>query len=188
MGNSFGLGLVLTFTDKASAGMAGAIGMFSQLNSAADGTQSKLSSLGTAVSSLSTLGAGLTAAITTPVTAFLSKISNYGVARASFVEDMHLAFTSLMGDAQQASDYMNQLMSFAKTTPYTYEGITSSAQLLISYGMKTNEILDETNGKFGGILQAIGDWAGATGKGEAGLMNVADIIGKINTEGKVSAI
>ena len=188
MGNSFGLGLVLTFTDKASAGMAGAIGMFSQLNSAADGTQSKLSSLGTAVSSLSTLGAGLTAAITTPVTAFLSKISNYGVARASFVEDMHLAFTSLMGDAQQASDYMNQLMSFAKTTPYTYEGITSSAQLLISYGIKTNEILDETNGKFGGILQAIGDWAGATGKGEAGLMNVADIIGKINTEGKVSAI
>lgn len=188
MGNSFGLGLVLTFTDKASAGMAGAIGMFSQLNSAADGTQSKLSSLGTAVSSLSTLGAGLTAAITTPVTAFLSKISNYGVARASFVEDMHLAFTSLMGDAQEASDYMAKLMSFAKTTPYTYEGITQSAQLLISYGLDVNDILDETNGKFSGILQAVGDWAGATGKGEAGLMNVADVLGKISTEGRITGI
>lgn len=188
MGNSFGLGLVLTFTDKASAGMAGAIGMFSQLNQAADGTQGTLASLGTAVSSLSSLGAGLTAAITAPVTAFLTKISNYGVARASFVEDMHLAFTSLMGDAQEASDYMAKLMSFAKTTPYTYEGITQSAQLLISYGLDVNDILDETNGKFGGILQAVGDWAGATGKGEAGLMNVADVLGKISTEGKITGI
>lgn len=198
----FGLGLILSFTDKASAGIQGAIVSLNNLQQAAENSDSKLDALGNALTSLGSLGAGMTAMITAPITAFMGKIVQYGVARASFVEDMHLAFSSLMGDAQEASNYMQSLMNFAKTTPYTYESITSAAQLLISYGYKTETILsgidkdmngildaaDETGSHFGGILQAIGDWAGATGRGESAMSQVAEIIGKINAEGKISTM
>ena len=184
----FGLGLILTFTDKASVGLAGVSNTIGGLTATAENASTKIEALSGTMSSLASLGAGLTTMVTAPIVAFMGKITQYGIARASFVEDMHLAFTSLMGDAKTASDYMNRLMGFAKTTPYTYEGLTNAAQALISYGISENEILTETKGKFSGILQALGDWAGATGKGEAGLLNVADILGKISAEGSVSTI
>lgn len=184
----FGLGLVLTFTDNASVGLAGVATTIGGLSSTIQNSGSSLDALGNSLSSLTSLGAGLTTAITTPISTFMSKITQYGISRASFVEDTHLAFKSLMGDAQIASDYMQELMGFAKTTPYTYEGLTSAAQTLITYGIKENDILKKTKKGYEGILQSLGDWAGATGQGEAGLTNVADILGKISAEGKVSTI
>lgn len=183
----FGLGLVLSLTDRASGGLNGVIVTLNGLENACNSSNSKVRALGDALSSLSAMGAGLTTTITAPITAFMGKITQYGIARASFVENTHLAFTSIMSDAQKASDYMQELMSFAKTTPFTYEGITSVAQSLLNYGIAENQILSETEGKFGGILQALGDWAGATGRGESGLLDIADILGKISAEGKITA-
>lgn len=182
----FGLGLVLSLTDRASSGIYGAITAINGLENACNKGNSKIQALGNALSSLSSLGAGLTTAITAPITAFMGKLTQYGVARASFIETSNLAFTSLMSDAQKASDYMQKLMSFAKTTPYTYESITSAAQTLLTFGMQENDILTETNGKFSGILQALGDWAGATGRGEQGLIGIANVLGKISAEGRVN--
>lgn len=183
----FGLGLVLSLTDRASGGLNGVIVTLNGLENACNSSNGKVRALGDALSSLSAMGAGLTTTITAPITAFMGKITQYGIARASFVENTHLAFTSIMSDAQKASDYMQELMSFAKTTPFTYEGITSVAQSLLNYGIAENQILSETEGKFGGILQALGDWAGATGRGESGLLDIADILGKISAEGKITA-
>ena len=198
----FGLGLILSFTDKASAGINGAIVSLNNLQSAAEGTDSMLGKLGNALTSLGSLGAGMTTMFTAPIMGFLGKITKYGIGRASFIEDMHLAFSSLMGDAQKASDYMQSMLNFAKTTPYTYEGIASAAQILISYGVDMEDILTgidtdmdgimdaAKDGKsyFGGMLQAIGDWAGATGRGEAAFSQVAEIMGKINSEGKIGSM
>lgn len=184
----FGLGLVLTFTDRASAGLAGVTSTLHGLEDSVNKSTSQLGTLGNALSSLEDLGGGLTAAITKPVVAFAGLITSFGIGRASFVENMHLAFTSLIGDAQKASDYMQKLMGFAKTTPYTYESITNAAQALIAYGFEQNKILTETQDGYEGIVKVLGDWAGAVGKGEAGFANVAEILGKINSEGKVYAI
>lgn len=183
----FGLGLVLSLTDRASGGLNSVIVTLNGLERACSSSSGKVRALGNALSSLTAVGAGLTATITAPINAFMGKITKYGIARASFVENTHLAFTSIMSDAQKASDYMQELMSFAKTTPFTYEGITSVAQSLLNYGIAENQILSETEGKFGGILQALGDWAGATGRGESGLLDIADILGKISAEGKITA-
>lgn len=184
----FGLGLVLTFTDRASSGLAGVTSTLQGLENSVTHSNSQLESLGNSLTSLESLGEGLTKAITTPVVAFTGLITKFGIGRASFVENMHLAFTSLIGDAQKASDYMQELMGFAKTTPYTYESIANSAQALIAYGFEQNKILSKTKDGYDGIVKVLGDWAGAVGKGESGFAIVAEILGKINSEGKVSAI
>lgn len=184
----FGLGLVLTFTDRASAGLAGVTTTLRDLESSVTGSSSQLDMLGNSLTALTSLGGGLTKAITMPIVSFMGLISKFGVGRASFVENMHLAFTSLIGDAQQASDYMQELMGFAKTTPYTYESIAESAQALIAYGFEQNKILTKTKDGYDGVVKVLGDWAGAVGKGEAGFVTVAEILGKIRSEGKVTAI
>lgn len=184
----FGLGLVLTFTDRASAGLAGVTTTLQGLERSVTQSSSHIEMLGNSLSSLESLGAGLTKAITMPVVSFMGLITKFGIGRASFVENMHLAFTSLIGDAQEASDYMQELMGFAKTTPYTYESITNAAQALIAYGIDQNKILSKTQDGYDGIVKVLGDWAGAVGKGEAGFATVSEILGKINSEGKVTAI
>ena len=184
----FGLGLVLTFTDRASAGLAGVTTTLQGLENSITQSSSYIDMLGNSLSSLESLGSGLTKAITLPVVSFMGLITKFGIGRASFVENMHLAFTSLIGDAQEASDYMQELMGFAKTTPYTYESITNAAQALIAYGFEQNKILSKTQDGYDGIVKVLGDWAGAVGKGEAGFATVSEILGKINSEGKVTAI
>lgn len=184
----FGLGLVLSLTDNASERLESVISTLDRLQNTSRSTHDGIQSLATAFSSLSHVGAELSATITAPIGAFMRTITTMGVARAAFVENMDLAFTALMADAKSASEYLAKLMNFAKTTPYTYESITEAAQVLLTYGMQENVILDETNGKFSGILQALGDWAGATGKGQQGLIEVAEVLGRISSEGKVSGI
>lgn len=187
--NNFGLGIILSFTDKASAGINGAVISLNGLNNAVDNSSDKMSTMGKSLSALSSLGMGMTAAITAPIAGFVGKITSYGMARASFIEDTHLAFTSLMSDAQKASDYMQEMLDFAKTTPYAYEGIASAAQTLISTGVKDLDILrKESDGTFSGILQAIGDAAGATGTGMAGFQSMAQALSNIKAEGKASGI
>lgn len=198
----FGLGLVVSLTDRASAGLVGISNTLGSLQAVAESSDSTLGKLGQSLTALGSLGRGMTTMITTPIMGFLGKITKYGIGRASFIEDMHLAFSSLMGDAQKASDYMQSMLNFAKTTPYTYEGIASAAQILISYGVDMEDILSgidtdmdgimdaAKDGKsyFGGMLQAIGDWAGATGRGESAFSQVAEIMGKINSEGKIGSM
>ena len=189
MMSNFGLGIILSFTDKASAGISGAIVSINGLNDAVAGSSDKFSTLGKSFSALTSLGAGMTASITAPIAAFVGKITSYGMARASFVEDTHLAFTSLMSDAQKASDYMQLMMDFAKTTPYTYESIVSSAQTLLATGVKESDIIRKNaEGTFTGIMQAIGDAAGATGSGVQGFQAMAQALSNIKAEGHASGI
>lgn len=189
MTGAFNLGLILSFTDKASAGINGAVVSLNSLNNTVDGSTSKLDSIGKSMSALTSLGVGMTAAITAPVTAFVGKITQYGMGRASFIENTHLAFKSLMGDAQVASDYMQEMLQFAGTSAYAYEDIASAAQNMISSGIKSMDVLrQKSDGTWTGILQAIGDAAGATGSGTAGFQEMAYVLGNIKAEGKASMI
>lgn len=185
----FELGLILSLTDKASAGINGAVASLNGLNNAVEGSTSKLDSVGKSMSALTSLGAGMTAAITAPIAGFVGKITQYGMGRAGFIENTHLAFKSIMGDAQVASDYMQEMLKFAGTSAYAYEDIASAAQNMLSSGIKSMDILrQKSDGTWTGIIQAIGDAAGATGSGTAGFQSMAQVLGNIKAEGKASGI
>ena len=185
----FGLNLILTFTDRATQGLQSAAGVVGTITGQMNQQRDAFDKLGATFGAVGKLGTAMTAAITAPITGFMTKIIQYGVQRASFIEDSKLAFTSLMGDAKTASDELNRLLDFAKTTPFTYESIASSAQQMISAGIDNLTVLEsKADGSFGGILQALGDLAGASGKGSAGFEGMAAAVTAIGIEGKVSAV
>lgn len=174
--NSFGLGLVLNFTDNASAGMMGVIGTFGQLNSAADGSQNSLTTLGGA---MTTFGGTLTA-LTAPLTAFIGKMWSAGLAEASFIQNTAISLETFLGSAEAATQHLGAITKFSYDTPFNYESLVAASQSLLVMGQNTEEGI--------ATLKLLGDTAGALGKDFGFVEGVLDIMGKINAEGKVTEV
>ena len=188
MGNQFGLGLVLSFTDNASIGIGRVTNTIGQLEAAARNSATVLDALGNSLSALSSIGSTFSATVTAPIAGFLGKIMNWGVQRASSIETLQISFSTLMGTAKDASQYLDRVMGYAKTTPYAFDSLAQVAQSLISAGIDANTVLSQTTDGFGGLMNALGDWSGASSKGMTGMAYVADTLGKIGTLGKVDTI
>lgn len=184
--NTFGLGVVLNFTDKFSVGVGTATTAFNGLSQAIDAQSTGITSTLTSLcNTVSSIGSQLTTAFTTPVSAITGTFLKYGIARASFVENATLAYQTLMGDQKEASAYLQELMDFAKTTPFTYETLAGTAQQFLAYGANMDLVLKSASDggtKFTGILQALGDAAGGLGASESFISEASDAILKMKTD------
>ena len=128
MGNTFGLGLVLSFTDNASVALGRVTNTISTLEATARGASSVIDSLGASMDALGSIGSTMSSLLTAPITGFLGKITEWGVQRASSVQQLQIAFETLMGSAKGASDYLDKVMAYAKTTPYAFDDLAQIAQ------------------------------------------------------------
>lgn len=179
MSQVFGLGLVLNFTDNATAGISATAQAFTGLTeslSAKTTTQAITGIANTAES----VGSSLTKSITAPLGGMVTMLAKAGFSRATFVQQAQFAFQSLMGGAKEASSYMQELMDFAKKTPFRYETITNGAQSLISYGVEAKKVIP--------VMTAVGDAMGGMGKTQNDMAGVIDVLSRINAEGSVSAL
>lgn len=66
-------------------------------------------------------------------------------------QQLEIAFTTMLGSEEKASELMSQLMKTAAITPFDMEGIASGAKLLLAYGTEADEVTD--------ILVHLGDIA-----------------------------
>ncbi|HBI2045884.1 TPA: peptidoglycan DD-metalloendopeptidase family protein [Enterococcus faecalis] len=103
---------------------------------------------------------------------------NAGIDRLSSIEDAKLSLDVMMGDSGKAQGFMNEILAFAKTTPYAFTQLSSSAKNLFAYGMDQNNIVP--------TLKAIGDLAAASGKGAGAIDTLSNAFGKMQVMGKVS--
>jgi tape measure domain-containing protein len=96
-------------------------------------------------------------------------------------ETVTTALTTLDGSAQAAGQEMDKLNAFAAKTPFKTLDIDQAAEKLQGFGISANNVIPE--------ITAIGDALGSVGKSSpAEMQSVVDIFGKINTEGKVTAM
>ncbi len=57
-------------------------------------------------------------------------------------QQLEMAFTTMLGNAQQASEMMGQLTKLAATTPFDMKGVTSGAKQLLAYGVAADDVVD----------------------------------------------
>lgn len=57
-------------------------------------------------------------------------------------QQLEMAFTTMLGNAQQASDLMGQLTKLAATTPFDMKGVASGAKQLLAYGVAADDVVD----------------------------------------------
>lgn len=110
-------------------------------------------------------------ALSTKVVANLVKM---GVTYNAQMEQYQTSFEVMLGDAQRAADLIQKLKDMAAKTPFSVEDLTSSAQLLINYGLSAEEATES--------LQVLGDIS----QGSAEKLNrIALAYGQMSAKGKV---
>lgn len=99
------------------------------------------------------------------------------VEKAAKFEQTQTAFTTLLGNAEQAVELLKELEEFAATTPFQFQGLADTTRLLLALGFRAEEAVD--------ILKVLGDAAAAFGQGTAMVDRLALALGQMRAAGKV---
>ncbi|MED3779405.1 tape measure protein [Heyndrickxia sporothermodurans] len=141
----------------------------------------------------SNIASGVSRGITTPFREATGVVKGYasalgvlsggalaatGIGRLSAIENAQTSLTVMMGDAKKAKRFLDDVLAFAKTTPFAFPDLAETARNLIAFGMDSKKVVP--------TLKAIGDAAAGTGKGAEGLRQVASAFGDMQTSGNIS--
>ena len=88
-----------------------------------EGLQKKVGRLG---KSMRRLGTGLTAGVTLP----LAGLGLMAIKKAADIETMTVAFESMLGSGEKATDMVKKLIDFTARTPFQLEGVGKAAKQL----------------------------------------------------------
>lgn len=103
-----------------------------------------------------------------------------GVSRLSTIEQSQQSLGVMMGDIAVASGFMDELLAFAKTTPFAFPELATAARNMVAFGIDAEKVVP--------ILQSVGDAAAASGGGTQAMSEIADIIGAIQIAGSASTV
>lgn len=120
--------------------------------------------------------AGVTAAVA-GLGAALGAAGDKFIGYNAKMEQTDIAFTSMLGSAQDAKIMMDQLREFADDTPFEFEDIAPAAQQLKAFGFEARDIIP--------TLTAVGNASAGLGRGAEGLKQIAFVMGQIKTTGKL---
>lgn len=155
----FGLGLVLSFTDRATAGINNAVNSLNQLTQVAESASSSLNQMAS-LSAFSVvtnqLGDSLLNAgkgVLGMFSSLLSKTMSVG----SEFESFHVTLDTLYGSTEKASGALNKLLSFSAKTPFEVEDVKDLLVVLKSNGV---DAFTNMKGSVKGLEQETLAWIG----------------------------
>ena len=97
---------------------------------------------------------------------------------AGRLEQLNVAFTTMLGSAGAAKDMLKKLSDFAMQSPFTLPGVERSAQQLMAVGFNAKEIIP--------TLKMMSDVASGLSLGEDGLQRLIINLGQVKTQGKLT--
>lgn len=156
--NSFGLGLVLDFTDNASGGMQSVMNTFNQLNGLVDQTVENASNLEFSVISLVNAGMGMNTVgsqlmsfggkLTSAITGTISSITTVGSTLASARNQL----STLYGSIEDGEKVLQRAKSYAATSIFNFEDLLPSIVMLKANGIEAFDEISNSAGKTGRVL------------------------------------
>lgn len=155
----FGLGLVLSFTDNATAGINRAVNSLGQLTTVAENASTSLNQMAS-LSAFSVvtdqLGDSLISA-GQGVLGMFQNVLGQTMSVGSQFEDFHITLDQMYGSAKKAEKALNDLMVFSATTPFELEDVKDMLIVLKSNGI---EAFDSIKGSVSGLNQQTLAWLG----------------------------
>jgi len=128
----------------------------------------------------STLSSRLAAAIAALKIADVTRDAiNAGIALNNLAQTAEIGFETMLGSAERAQAFIRDLRQFAAETPFEFEGLITSAQMMLAFGAAAEDVLPR--------LRAIGDAAAAIGAGKEGIDRVTRALGQMQAKGVVAA-
>lgn len=127
---------------------------------------------------MQSFGKKMSMAITAPVTAFGAGLVKTGVEIRKFRAQAQIYYEGLYQDTARAQQQLDDLMTFARTTPYSYESLVEADMVMQTFGMSTDKSRES--------LEAIANTIASTGGSNSDLENIARVFGQIESSGKAS--
>ena len=156
----FGLGLVLSFTDNATAGINSAVNSLTQLTQTAENASQSLNSMASlsAMSVISDqIGSGFLSMGSKMLSSISGVIGKVQEAGSNFW-NLRTTLTALTKDANKAEESINELVDFAATTPFELDDLTGMFTTITANGIDAFETLTgATTGVQQNLLSSIGD-------------------------------
>lgn len=125
------------------------------------------------------LAVGAVAAIGATLAGIGAAVVKTGFEFNSMKQQAMIGFETMLGGAQEAKDFMDELADFAKATPFEFPGLIKSSQKLLAFGFTADKVRP--------MLTAIGDAVSGLGGGTAEIDRVTMALGQMQAKGKVSA-
>lgn len=109
--------------------------------------------------------------------AAVGAIAKVGIGFDSMKEQALVAFDTMLGGAEKATSMFEELVDFAKRTPFEVPGLIALTKQMIAFGFTSEEVIP--------TLTAIGDAVAGLGGSQETLQRVVLAIGQIQTQGQV---
>ena len=97
-----------------------------------------------------------------------------GIVLAAGLEQAEVAFTTLLGSGEAASKMMQDLQTFAASTPFQFTELADGAKMLAAFNVETEDIIP--------TMQRLGDVSAGIG---APIGEIAEIYGKAKVQGRL---
>ncbi len=150
--------------------------------SAASSMSSVFSSIGKTLGSVgktfSSVGKSISKTVTAPVVALGASTAKTAISFLSLKEGANTAFTVLLGSADKAKSMLDDLYTFAKTTPFSYDTYLTAGKTLAAMGIEAEKVIP--------YLDGITNAAIATGVGQDGVDSLSKALGRMSSSGKVT--
>jgi tape measure domain-containing protein len=118
----------------------------------------------------------------------LGGAATYGAVRYGFMnplrmasefEQAEIAFTTMLGSAEKAREFIEEMNRFAVETPFDVAGVQDAAKRMLAFGFRQDQIIP--------YLTAIGNAAAGLGGGTDLIDRISLAIGQMQAKAKVSA-
>lgn len=102
-----------------------------------------------------------------------------GVKMAGDWEQNEIAFTTMLGSAERARQFLGELSDFAERTPFELPGLVDASKKLLAFGFEAENIIP--------MVTAVGDAVAGLGGGADTIDRITLALGQMQAKGKVSA-
>ena len=106
-------------------------------------------------------------------------VSKTGIEFNAMQEQAEIAFTTMLGSAEKAQDFLGKMQDFARTTPFEYPGLLTASKRMVALGFAADDVLP--------MLTNIGDAIAGLGGDQQTLDRVVTALGQMKAKGKVQA-
>lgn len=103
----------------------------------------------------------------------------WGLKLAAQGEQATVGFTTMLGSAQAAKDFVGQLRDFAAATPFDFPSLQTASERLIAMGINAQDVIP--------YMTAIGDAVSGLGGGAEQIDQVVTAIGQMSAKGKIQS-
>jgi tape measure domain-containing protein len=111
--------------------------------------------------------------------ALTTAAAGYGVKIAAQNEQASISFETMLGSAEAAGSFLEDLKGFAATTPFEFPDLQKAASSLISIGVDAKRVIP--------IMTSLGNTTAGMGTGAEGVRRATVALQQMNAAGRITA-